>query len=73
MCISGGIKNTGKEVGTAVVKRSFSDREIIKYSSKGTFLITKLNGDEIRLYEFENRKPVYKEHCGHTRSTSIKC
>ncbi|MBK9190199.1 MAG: caspase family protein [Crocinitomicaceae bacterium] len=58
--ITGGIKNTGKEVGTAVIKRSFSDREIIKYSSKGTFLITKLNGDEIRLYEFENRKPVYK-------------
>ncbi|MBK7127893.1 MAG: caspase family protein [Crocinitomicaceae bacterium] len=58
--ITGGIKNTTKEVGTAVVKRSFGDREIVKFSSKGNFLITKLNGDEIRLYEMKNRKPEYK-------------
>lgn len=58
--IKGGIENTTKEVGTAVVKRSFAERDIVKYSSQGNFLITKLRGDEIRLYQFENRKPVYK-------------
>lgn len=58
--IKNGVKNTSTQVGTAVVKRSFAERHIVKYSSKGKFLITKLEGDEIRLYEFENRKPVYK-------------
>lgn len=58
--IKGGIKNTTTEVGTAVVKRSFAERDIIKYSSKGNFLITKMEGDEIRLYEIKDRKPEYK-------------
>ncbi|MBK6953757.1 MAG: caspase family protein [Crocinitomicaceae bacterium] len=58
--IKGGIKTTSTGVGTAVVKRSFAERDIVKYSSKGNFLITKMEGDEIRLYEVKDRKPVYK-------------
>ena len=58
--IKDGVKNTSTQVGTAVVKRSFAERSIIKYSSKGSFLITKLENDEIRLYDLAGRKPVYK-------------
>jgi len=47
-----------KKVGGGVVKRTFKERSIIKYSSKGKFLITKLEKDDIRYYTFENRKPV---------------
>jgi len=58
--IKDGIKNTSTQVGSAVVKRSFSERSIVKYSAKGNFLITKLEKDEIRLYDVIDRKPVYK-------------
>jgi WD40 repeat protein/uncharacterized caspase-like protein len=58
--IKGGVKNTTTEVGSAVVKRSFAERDIIKYSAQGNFLITKMKNDEIRLYEIKNRKPEYK-------------
>lgn len=58
--LKGGIKNTTTQVGSAVVKRSFSERSIVKYSAKGSFLITKLEKDEIRLYDIVERKPVYK-------------
>ncbi|MBI3136181.1 MAG: caspase family protein [Bacteroidetes bacterium] len=58
--IKDGIKTTTTEVGSAVVKRSFAERNIVKYSSKGNFLITKLEKDEIRLYDVVDRKPAYK-------------
>ena len=35
--IKDGVKNTSTQVGSAVVKRSFSERSIVKYSSKGRF------------------------------------
>ncbi len=53
-------KNTGTKAGTAVVKRAFKEKPIVKYSSKGSYLITKLPKDEIRLYSLEKRKPEYK-------------
>jgi len=58
--IKNGVKNTGKEVGSAIVKRSFTENNIVKFSSKGNFLITKMEKDEIRVYDIEDRKPVYK-------------
>lgn len=58
--IKGGVKDKGQDIGAAVLKRTFTEEAIIKYSSKGTYLITKLPQDEIRYYTFENRKPVYQ-------------
>jgi len=59
--IKGGIKTTTTSVGSSVVKRSFTEKDIVKYSSKGNFLITKMQKDEIRLYDMVDRKPVYKQ------------
>lgn len=56
----GDVKTTSTGVGTAVLKRSFAERDIVKFSAKGNFIITKLRGDEIRLYEIKDRKPEYK-------------
>lgn len=60
-----GIKDESKEIGKTVgvnyAKRLFKERSIIKYSEKGTYLITKQKNDEIRLYEFENGKPVFRQ------------
>ncbi len=61
----GGIKDEtqelGKTVGINYAKRMFKERSIVKYSEQGTYLITKQKNDEIRLYEFENEKPVYRQ------------
>ncbi len=46
-------------VGAALLKRAFKEKPIIKYSSKGNYLITKLKKDEIRLYSLKDRKPEY--------------
>ncbi|MFT5821129.1 MAG: WD40 repeat protein [Crocinitomix sp.] len=54
-------KERGKNVGVGLAKRMFKERSIIKYSAKGSFLITKQESDEIRLYEFHDEKPVYIE------------
>lgn len=48
-----------KKVGGGVMKRTFKERSIIKYSSKGKFLITKLEKDDIRYYELKKRKPEF--------------
>jgi WD40 repeat protein len=53
------IKKTGTKVTSAVLKRSFKEKSIIKYSSKGSYLITKIKKDEIRLYDLKDRKPEY--------------
>lgn len=58
--IRDGIKTTTTDVGTSVVKRAFSELEIIKFSSQGNYLITKLPNDEIRLYTLKDRKPEYQ-------------
>jgi WD40 repeat protein len=54
-----GVKNTTTGVGSAVVKRSFAERDIVKFSAKGNYLITKMEKDEIRLYTIKDRKPEY--------------
>ena len=51
--------NTGANVGSAIIKRAFKEKSMIKYSSKGSYLITKLKKDEIRLYSLKDRKPEY--------------
>jgi WD40 repeat protein len=52
--------NTGaKDVGASLLKRVFKEKPIVKYSSKGNYLITKLKGDELRLYSLKDRKPEY--------------
>ncbi len=48
-----------KNVGAALLKRMFKEKPIVKYSSKGNYLITKLKNDEIRLYSLKDRKPEY--------------
>ena len=51
----------GKKVGTGLTKRMFKERSIVKFSAKGTYLISKLKMDEIRLYTFDGDKPVYQQ------------
>lgn len=51
----------GKTVGSGFAKRMFKERSIVKYSEKGNYLITKIKKDELRLYEFTDGKPVYKQ------------
>lgn len=53
-------KDIGKNIGVGLTKRLFKERPIVKYSSKGNYLITKLRGDELRLYSIENNEPSYK-------------
>lgn len=54
-------KEQGKNIGIGAAKRAFKERSIVKFSEKGSYLITKLKKDEIRLYEFEGDFPVYKQ------------
>ncbi|MCB9225031.1 MAG: caspase family protein [Crocinitomicaceae bacterium] len=51
--------NAGKKVGTGMVKRSIQERPIVKFTSNGTYLITKLPKDEIRYYDLKEKKPNY--------------
>jgi WD40 repeat protein len=52
-------KDKGKAVGAGLAKRAFKEKSIVKYSSKGSYLITKLKQDEIRLYDLADGKPNY--------------
>lgn len=54
-------KDRTKTVGVGFAKRMFKERSIVKYSQKGTYLITKLQKDEIRLYTFNEGKPEYDQ------------
>ena len=49
----------GKDITTGLVKRTFTEKPLIKFSAKGNYLFTKLPKDEIRYYELKNRKPEY--------------
>ena len=55
----GDIKNNAdaKGIGTVVLKRAFTERDIITHSHNGHYLFTKLKNDEIRQYDLQNRKP----------------
>ncbi len=46
-----------KGVGAVVLKRTFTEHDIITYSNSGNYLFTKLKNDEIRQYNLQNRKP----------------
>lgn len=48
-----------RTISKGMVKRSVKERPIIKFSSKGSFLVTKLEKDEIRYYSLKERKPEY--------------
>lgn len=54
-----GVKDQAAGLGSMVIKRAFKERAIIKFSSKGSYLITKLPKDEIRRYKMENGVPTY--------------
>ena len=47
------------KVGRGMIKRTFLERPIIKFSSKGNYIITKIPKDEIRYYQIKERKPEY--------------
>lgn len=53
------IKKTGTNITSTVLKRAFKEKSMVKYSSKGSYLITKMKKDEIRLYSLKDRKPEY--------------
>lgn len=50
-----------KELGAGILKRAFKERSIVKYSSEGNYLITKLEKDEIRLYSITDGVPTYEQ------------
>ncbi len=50
-------KNEAKSIAGTVLKRNTIEKDHISFSSTGKYLITKLKHDEIRLYNFENRRP----------------
>ncbi|MFK8044786.1 MAG: caspase family protein, partial [Crocinitomicaceae bacterium] len=55
-------RNTdAKSIGTTVLKRTFAEKDIITYANNGKFLFTKLQNDEIRQYDLQNRKPEIKQ------------
>ena len=47
------------KVGKDMIKRTFKEEPLVKFSSKGNYLITKMPKDEIRYYEIKDRKPEY--------------
>lgn len=49
-----------KGIGAVVLKRTFTEKDIISYSNKGDYFFTKLRNDEIRQYSLQNRKPELK-------------
>jgi WD40 repeat protein len=51
--------NGARDLGVSLLKRAFKEKPIVKYSSQGNYLITKLKGDEIRLYSLRERKPEF--------------
>lgn len=46
-----------KSIAETVVKRQTIEKDIIKFSSKGKYLITKLRKDDIKYYDLSNRFP----------------
>lgn len=56
---SGNIGDRSKGVTKGMMKRSVKERPIIKFTAKGSYLVTKLKKDEIRYYSLEKRKPEY--------------
>lgn len=51
------VKSTAENMVKIGLKRAIKERSIIKYSPTGQSLITKLTGDEIRVYDLSNRLP----------------
>ncbi|UKN03644.1 caspase family protein [Paracrocinitomix mangrovi] len=50
---------TTQKVGAKMIKRSFTEKAIVKFSSNGSYLITKLPKDDIRYYDLSKKKPEY--------------
>ena len=59
----GGITDAakGKDIGVGLAKRMFKERSIIMFTEQGNHLITKLEKDEIRLYNFNEGTPTYDQ------------
>lgn len=56
---NGDIGQKTNKIGKDMIKRSFKEKPIVKFSAKGKYLITKLPKDEIRYYSLETKKPEY--------------
>lgn len=57
--LKGAGNGKGKEIGLGIAKRMFKERDLIRFSKKGSYLITKLEQDEIRLYDLKESRPNY--------------
>jgi len=49
--------NRSKSLASTLVKRNTTEHDLVAFSSTGKYLITKLKHDEIRQYDFTQRKP----------------
>lgn len=54
-------KEKGMQAAATMAKRMFKERPIIRFSSKGKYLITKMPKDEIRLYNLEGQRPEFEK------------
>lgn len=61
--VIGDIKETAKDktedAAASALKRAFRDRHIVKFTSDGKYMVTKLPKDEIRLYDLSGDDPEY--------------
>lgn len=56
----GRLKNLGKGQVKRAIKSKLRQRDIIRITTKGNYLLTKLKKDELRLYDISGDDPIYK-------------
>lgn len=61
----GGFKKIGSDQAKRAVKSKLRKRDIIRITTQGNFLMTKLKKDELRVYDISGDDPVYKHPIFH--------
>ncbi|MEZ4936307.1 MAG: caspase family protein [Crocinitomicaceae bacterium] len=61
----GGLKNVGKNQVKNAIKSKLRQRDILRITTKGNYLLTKIKNDELRLYDISGDDPVYKHPIFH--------
>ncbi|MEZ4939126.1 MAG: hypothetical protein R2799_16185, partial [Crocinitomicaceae bacterium] len=56
----GGLKNVGKSQVKNAIKSKLRQRDILRITTKGNYLLTKIKKDELRLYDISGDDPIYK-------------
>lgn len=56
----GGLKDLGKKQAAKAIKSKLRQRDIIRITTLGNYLLTKVKKDELRLYDISGDHPEYK-------------